>query len=799
MQKYVVEKYCAYFFEGVNHDTTVPNSIQKGAPLRKNNHSLAMSSSTRTPSLSASNNEVAAIMSNIVAAKSQYKYRNENIIFILWIFNDSVRDSLLEEELVGEIEEAKASTVGSIHKKKKAMREVIKKRLIELDDYSCERCPVKLERLNFDVISRYLTSRKKKNSRYLSKPSYDGIRSALCHLYRCSNKTMCPEMEKKLKRFMSGMKRTVAKEKRDAGESLDEGKRPMSLEVYDQMCKILYEGEDDEFLFAHAFITLEWNLMARSDNVVNAHINHLRWDEDCIQFFFPISKSNQGGENSEVPWHVYANPHKPHLCPILAMSKYFFSNGLINMGDKVFPGEYQYERYLKIFHRIIKDNCEVFERLGVKPGDLGSHSTRKGAITLVSTGCTVSPPMPSICLRSCWSMGPVKDRYIHYEKAGDQFVGRSVTCLSSMTKDFACSPPYFDTTDADTGMDDFINNLVDDTLASSGDFTPPMRKIVKMCLATLCYHYDDLCTRLSEKNKLRSCPMFIQICQLQSLRRLAVVKYPWNKSMQTPCISGVPPHVLLMSEMESLKISLNEHRNSIINGMRNELDQRNIGGDSYMSTQILDKVNEVHERMLSVLNGTGGTAQQNQNELNEIFDYCFDDEVEEVATQNNSEEASGIPKTNNDQKIMLSWKNTSGGKFKLLPKNYVIPHMSLCNLVTMWYCGDKQNKIPPYKMLSASDFSHVKSGKQKLTHMRKMISYFKRAAHLINRNDLIKSHRSVWTIRDAVTLYESTVHLFRFPNIKVGKVRRFESISWKTFYNILSKRKGKLLGECESD
>ena len=91
-------------------------------------------------------------------------------------------------------------------------------------------------------------------------------------------------------------------------------------------------------------------------------------------------------------------------------------------------------RFIKIFHRVIKENIDEFKLLGVDEHTLGSHSCRKGAITIVSTGCTVSPPMASICLRAGWSMGNVKDRYINYEKAGDQFCGRSVTGISSMTK-----------------------------------------------------------------------------------------------------------------------------------------------------------------------------------------------------------------------------------------------------------------------------------------------------------------------------------------------------------------------------
>ena len=83
---------------------------------------------------------------------------------------------------------------------------------------------------------------------------------------------------------MSGMKRVVASDRVARGESLDEGKRPMSFAVYQKMCEILYYGEDHECLFAHAFLTMEWNLMARSDNCVSTSINHVQWQDGSLLF-----------------------------------------------------------------------------------------------------------------------------------------------------------------------------------------------------------------------------------------------------------------------------------------------------------------------------------------------------------------------------------------------------------------------------------------------------------------------------------------------------------------------------------
>ena len=51
--------------------------------------------------------------------------------------------------------------------------------------------------------------------------------------------------------------------------------------------------------------------------------------------------------------------------------------------------------------------------------------------------------MAAICLRATWSMGNVKDRCMHYEKAGDDFFGRSVTGITSLSQKFAASSIYF--------------------------------------------------------------------------------------------------------------------------------------------------------------------------------------------------------------------------------------------------------------------------------------------------------------------------------------------------------------------
>jgi len=79
------------------------------------------------------------------------------------------------------------------------------------------------------------------------------------------------------------------------------------------------------------------------------------------------------------PWHVYANPICPYICPILSLSRHIVCNPSILSGSgKLFEGEFQYERFNKIFKKIVIDHSIEFEALGLDIKQFGTHSIRKG-------------------------------------------------------------------------------------------------------------------------------------------------------------------------------------------------------------------------------------------------------------------------------------------------------------------------------------------------------------------------------------------------------------------------------------
>ena len=64
-------------------------------------------------------------------------------------------------------------------------------------------------------------------------------------------------------------------------------------------------------------------------------------------------QKKQTGDASDRPWHVYSNPNSPHICPVLDLAKYLLTHpDLLQEGSPLFPGNSQYERFVKKFTKL---------------------------------------------------------------------------------------------------------------------------------------------------------------------------------------------------------------------------------------------------------------------------------------------------------------------------------------------------------------------------------------------------------------------------------------------------------------
>ncbi|NIR17287.1 MAG: hypothetical protein GWN86_26585, partial [Desulfobacterales bacterium] len=129
------------------------------------------------------------------------------------------------------------------------------------------------------------------------------------------------------------MDRTIRAAKTALGMKISEGKKALTLKAYELLAKKLFESGAKEDIGHHTFLTFDWTLMKRAENCVNAKINHIYFQDDCLVFEFAKSKGHQKGEEHVGPWHVYANPDKPWLCPVLALARYLLVYPEVLKGD----------------------------------------------------------------------------------------------------------------------------------------------------------------------------------------------------------------------------------------------------------------------------------------------------------------------------------------------------------------------------------------------------------------------------------------------------------------------------------
>ena len=362
-----------------------------------------------TTTMNHQNEAVLALELNAKAANTKRRYSCTNYKFLLYLFkNRSEYAGFIRDGALVELKEAEVVVWGGRERKYKHFRAKCIE-LLEATTPSAGNSPIDMGRVTYDVIATYLTSLKTEEDTYKGMSTYDGACSSIMHLMHQDNVYPDHKFQSKICNLLKGFKRTVQQQKVELGMSLNEGKDLLSFAGYNLLCRnfLKNNGTYNEFIFAHCFLTLEWNLMCRADNLVNLNLAHIGWEDDSLVSCIAKAKHDQEGEGAKTPWHIYANPSNPFVCPVLALGLYLFTHPdlLTNQSSFLFTGNHQYRRYTQTLKRAIALEEDHFSRLGVELGSFGSHSLRKGSSTFAASGSTMAPSMASICNCAGWKMG----------------------------------------------------------------------------------------------------------------------------------------------------------------------------------------------------------------------------------------------------------------------------------------------------------------------------------------------------------------------------------------------------------
>ena len=566
-----------------------------------------------------------------------------------------------------------------------------------LTNRSCS--PLKWQEFTSRNFVQWLLSLRKHNGKPPGFGTLAGHRSALFNLYRDFKVTRSSELESGLQGHFKGLKRTTARAAQaGAAPVKPPGKDPLSFGMYVFLCKqFLMRGKSSEFISAQCIITLSWSLMCRISNSIDVKHTHIEWSEDALTVYWAWMKNDQAGENPRDPRHVYANPLQPEICPILALGMYWLCFEFSTESNKLFPGSKQDDRFNTTLGRVLESPAgkEELERRGLSASDLGSHSVRKGGTTYVSSGTTAAPSQSAICIRGGWSQGKVRDIYMRWEAAGDQYTGRTLSGLPTLSGDFGILPPFF----SSSTPPELIKKVLGIGFLNLPD---RLTRIAEFCLASLVFHRQWLIDNLPVNHRIFTTTLFRDPAMLIQLRDYVLCR---PEKVGDPIrASGIPPHTVMIQKLDQVLKRL-------------ETVEERLGDVvDILPPRLRDiVVKELEDRAM-----VAGTITRDG--MRQLLD---DIGLPEVVARLGRLEQGGIPPPlpapaasdaasgPTSQPTMFMW----GGKFRRLPESFEFPSMTALSAWQLWCCGDASQRLPPFKQVEEVDFAR-KNARKRLSDLR---------------------------------------------------------------------------------
>lgn len=666
---------------------------------------------------------VDAVLSNTTTAGTKYVYIRSLIRFVQWLHEISTMDRR-RELFVPEVLSDSALDGNAAQA------------LLESTPVIS---PMRLENLTTTDCLRYLTTMVQRG--VTGKSTYGNLRSAVVYLFSATNTPLPGNFNIIMKKFFKGLHHTIVAAVQSTNKRLTEGKEPFTLSMYRALSKALLISAKKQDVFGHAFLVICWNLICRAKSTESIRHAHIGWHEDALSVVFAHMKNDQDGNRPRDPRHIYANPVAPEICPILSLGVYFAVLGFSEDGQ-LFPGGNQYCRFLKVLKEAlaVEDIATIVNELGLTPDDFGSHSARKGAATYVSSCSTAGPSAASICLRAGWTLPGVQDKYIRYEAAGDQIVGRYVAGLPFTSAVFATLPPYFVRSD-----DMNTNKIIADAVNAMFPRAPTcLRAVCRFGLASIVFHEPFLRRELPADHLLFSTALFQDgfSSTLDLLRRQVVCRICCDEDSIAP--TGIPPHIGIMLDVNDCKGDIQ----SIRSGMRSDVEEvikRHVHG-SIMTMEALETAFVVALKRSGIQHG---------------LEFARPKLIE--AAEHKQEPSSTAIIVSSPE--IFTWN----GSLHRVPSGFILPNGTLCSMWQRWCVGR-----PALRELTKHDMP-TRGMKVRLAELRRLMASVEA---LLPADELGRAYQSVELASSALSTIKNQLPLSR--STLRGRKRRVEQLSWRT-------------------
>lgn len=647
------------------------------------------------------------------------------------------------------------AAAGALTRDGKAKHAYVRNKLAAYDD-SCP--PIDLKRLTVELVGEFIVKRNQGRATKMVKSTLRGWVSAIKDLFRSYSVHKPEEFEDRIEKFVTGYAKDVAILRTKNAI----GKEALPFELLCKLSKRMLKDKQREYVFTRTFMLLQWNLMCRSNNMETMMVAHLQWADDHMLVYFRKQKNDQDGSRSQEPRSVYANPVKPEICSILALGIYFLCYPLTKDQEALFPGHSQATRFNSSLARLLRssDFEGTLAQHGLEPEDLGSHSLRKGSSTFVTSGTTDCPSQMAVNLRAGWTMNDVEKTYFRFEKAGDNFVGRTVAGLPIHSTEFAILPPTF-IEDDDVALEN-VNVLVQ---ACFPGLPVSLFSVFKHILASVIWHASWLRENLPSDHPLFSSVLFSShnVSDLRDRVRCSLPRrdgdlqatgVPTNVSLKLQLDAMEENHVVILDAIDSFRTSFEQTLRSGLNDYA--LSQGHL---------TLDTLKQLLETQFASFDKKVQSSLRQNAEVQEK-DHAS-------ASQNVEAESHGE---------LFAW----GGRLHMVPQDFTLPPVPASQAFMLWVSGSVEKKYPPLRLLSPTDMPTLNTRKR-YSDLKTFMSVLESDAKRGRKAYWPRLANGAWkhslTVTEARDVFKKVAGSISISNsTNKGRKRRIEQLAWSSHF-----------------
>jgi len=140
---------------------------------------------------------------------------------------------------------------------------------------------------------------------------------------------------------------------------------------------------------------LQWNCMERSKNIGELAYHKFTTGDDFIKIRYDKTKADQDGENIRDK-HVYANPFKPLVCPILALGVWLtLETNILGSTTSLFGVEnvgadVPTNKYTSSLSQLLQKNIDGVGEY-IRKNHTNAHGIRKSSASYATSGPAYTP------------------------------------------------------------------------------------------------------------------------------------------------------------------------------------------------------------------------------------------------------------------------------------------------------------------------------------------------------------------------------------------------------------------------